>query len=124
MKDRIHDLFPRLKERWSSKIRFLSGGERQMVSIAAGLLAIPKLLILDEPTLGLSPKMRLELGGAINTIRKTGLPLLIIDQNVEFLTSLIDRLYLFDHGTITRELDQAHMPNHKQMMSLMFEGGP
>ncbi|MEP3245621.1 MAG: ATP-binding cassette domain-containing protein [Sneathiella sp.] len=123
MKDRIHDLFPRLKERWSSKIRFLSGGERQMASIAAGLLAMPKLLILDEPTLGLSPKMRLELGGAINAIRKTGLPLLIIDQNVEFLTSLIDRLYLFDHGTITRELDHAHMPDHKQMMSLMFEGG-
>ncbi len=121
MQKQIHTLFPRLKERQNSKIRFLSGGERQMVSIAAGLLAMPKLLILDEPTLGLSPKMRLELGAAIRAIRETGLPLLIIDQNVEFLCSLIDRLYLFDHGTITRELDSDHMPDHDQIMSLMFE---
>lgn len=55
MRQQIDALFPRLRERWTSKIRFLSGGERQMVSIAVGLLALPRLLMLDEPTLGLSP---------------------------------------------------------------------
>ncbi|MGB3313353.1 MAG: ATP-binding cassette domain-containing protein, partial [Albidovulum sp.] len=58
---RVFQLFPRLNERIGHKIRFLSGGERQMVSLAVGLLAAPKVLVLDEPTLGLSPKLRAEL---------------------------------------------------------------
>lgn len=120
MTDTVHALFPRLKERWHSKIRYLSGGERQMVSIAVGLLAIPKLLILDEPTLGLSPKLRLELADAIGRIRETDVPLLVVDQNVEFLTDLVDRLYLFDHGAITAEIDKSHMPDHDEIMALMF----
>ena len=91
MRDLVHDLFPRLRERLRSKIRYLSGGERQMVSIAVGLLAVPRLLILDEPTLGLSPRLRLELAEAIGRIRASGLPLIVVDQNVEFLTRLADR---------------------------------
>lgn len=122
MRARVRELFPRLTERWTSKIRFLSGGERQMVSIAVGLLALPRLLILDEPTLGLSPKLRVELAQAIAKIRESGIPLLIVDQNVEFLTRLIDRLYLFDHGTIAREIDSNNMPSHKDIMAMMFEG--
>ena len=120
MRELVHQLFPRLRERWNSKIRFLSGGERQMVSIAVGLLALPKLLILDEPTLGLSPKLRLELAEAIGSIRESGVPLLVVDQNVEFLTDLADRLYLFDHGAISAEIDRAHMPDHEEIMVLMF----
>lgn len=122
MRDQIHDLFPRLRERWQSKIRYLSGGERQMVSIAAGLLAMPRLLMLDEPTLGLSPKLRIELSNAVRKIRETGVPLIIVDQNVEFLTSLVDRLILFDHGTITREIRAEDMPDHDQLMDMMFGG--
>ena len=122
MRDQIHDLFPRLRERWQSKIRYLSGGERQMVSIAVGLLAMPRLLMLDEPTLGLSPKLRIELSGAVRKIRETGVPLIIVDQNVEFLTSLVDRLILFDHGTITREIPAENMPNHAELMEMMFGG--
>lgn len=124
MRDRVAELFPRLRERWRSKIRFLSGGERQMLSIAVGLLALPRLLILDEPTLGLSPKLRLELGAAIARIRESRVPLLIVDQNIEFLTSLVDRLYLFDHGSITREIDGADMPSHAEIMAMMFGSAP
>ncbi|MBZ0164291.1 MAG: ATP-binding cassette domain-containing protein [Notoacmeibacter sp.] len=123
MRDTVHDLFPRLRERWQSKIRFLSGGERQMVSIAVGLLALPRLLILDEPTLGLSPKLRLELAESIARIRDTKVPLLVVDQNVEFLTDLVDRLYLFDHGTVTAEIDKAHMPSHDEILAMMFGSG-
>ena len=120
MRDQIDDLFPRLKERWESKIRFLSGGERQMVSIAVGLLAMPRLLMLDEPTLGLSPKLRIELSEAVHKIRQRGVPLIVVDQNVEFLTSLVDRLILFDHGSITREISARDMPDHAQLMEMMF----
>ncbi|MEM7299725.1 MAG: ATP-binding cassette domain-containing protein [Pseudomonadota bacterium] len=120
MRVQVEELFPRLRQRWSSKIRYLSGGERQMVSIAVGLLAMPRLLILDEPTLGLSPKLRGELLVAIRAIRNSGTPLIIVDQNIEFLVGLVDRLFLFDHGTITREIDAASMPSTDEIMKLMF----
>ena len=121
MRDMVDELFPRLGERWHSRIRYLSGGERQMVSIAVGLLALPRLLILDEPTLGLSPKLRVELSAAIAGIRATGMALLIVDQNIEFLTGLIDRLYLFDHGTVSREIGGGLMPGRQEIMAMMFE---
>jgi branched-chain amino acid transport system ATP-binding protein len=124
MRQRVDDLFPRLRERWTSKIRFLSGGERQMVSIAVGLLALPRLLILDEPTLGLSPKLRIELSEAVRKIRADNVPLIIVDQNIEFLTSLVDRLFLFDHGSITREIDSGSMPTHDEIMTMMFGEAP
>ena len=120
MRRQIQELFPRLRERRQSKVRYLSGGERQMVSIAVGLLAMPRLLMLDEPTLGLSPKLRIELSQAVRIIRETGVPLIIVDQNVEFLTDLVDRLILFDHGTITREIATEDMPDHTQLMEMMF----
>ena len=99
--EKVHTLFPKLSERLDSKIRYLSGGERQMVAIAAGLMGAPKLMILDEPTLGLSPKLRQELCAAVSVIKASGVPLIVIDQDVNFLTELIDRLYLFDHGRIS-----------------------
>jgi branched-chain amino acid transport system ATP-binding protein len=118
--DYVFRLFPRVRERLSSKIRFLSGGERQMVAIGVGLMAAPKLLILDEPTLGLSPKLRGELADAIRTIRQSGVPLIVVDQDIAFLQSLIDTLYLFDHGRISRRIEKADMPTHEEIMKLMF----
>lgn len=120
MRERVEGLFPRLRQRWTSKIRFLSGGERQMVSVAVGLLAMPRLLILDEPTLGLSPKLRGELLQSIQKIKKAGTPLIVVDQNIEFLTNLVDRLFLFDHGAITREINAENMPSHHEIMNMMF----
>ncbi len=116
----VHALFPRLTERRGHKIRYLSGGERQMVSIAVGLLAAPRLLILDEPTLGLSPKLRAELCASIGAIRGLGVPMIVIDQDVGFLTALIDRLYLFDHGRIARVLPKADIPDHDTLMTMLF----
>ena len=116
----VQQLFPRVAERRDHKIRFLSGGERQMVSIAAGLIAAPRMLILDEPTLGLSPKIRQELCGAILEIRKTGLPIILIDQDVAFLEQIIDTLYLFDHGRISGRMSRDEMPDHETLMVMLF----
>lgn len=118
--EQLHDLFPRLKERWTSKIRYLSGGERQMVAISVGLMGDPKLMILDEPTLGLSPKLRIELCAAVAAIKASGVPLILIDQDVTFLTQLIDRLYLFDHGRISKSLEKAQIPSHEDLMAMLF----
>ena len=118
--NKIHALFPRLSERLKSKIRYLSGGERQMVAIAVGLLGVPKLMILDEPTLGLSPKLRRELCTAVAAIKASGVPLILIDQDVNFLTELIDRLYLFDHGRISSTLEKQNIPSHQELMSMLF----
>lgn len=121
-RQQIDRLFPRIAERHRHKIRFLSGGERQMVSIAAGLLAEPKLLILDEPTLGLSPKLRAELCQAIKAIKAMSVPLIVIDQDVGFLSELIDRLYLFDHGRISQTLARDEIPDHDALMTMLFGG--
>jgi len=120
--DRVFSLFPRLYERRDQKARFLSGGERQMLSVSAALMAAPKLLLLDEPTLGLSPKLRIELAEAISAIKADGVPLVVVDQDVEFLESLIDTLYLFDHGRISRRIEKADLPSYEEIMSLLFEG--
>lgn len=118
--DRVFTLFPRVHERRNSKIRFLSGGERQMVAIGVGLMGAPKLLILDEPTLGLSPRLRGELADAIQVIRQSGVPLIVVDQDIAFLEGLIETLYLFDHGRISRRIERADMPTHEEIMKLMF----
>lgn len=116
----IHALFPKVAERQGHKIRFLSGGERQMVSVAAGLMAAPRMLVLDEPTLGLSPKVRSELCDAVVAVRETGLPIILVDQDVAFLERIIDRLYLFDHGRISGSMSRAEMPDHDGLMAMLF----
>ncbi|MBS0519168.1 MAG: ATP-binding cassette domain-containing protein [Proteobacteria bacterium] len=113
-------LFPQLKERRQSKARFLSGGERQMLAIACGMLAAPRLLILDEPTLGLSPKLRLELADAVHAIRGAGVPIILVDQDVGFLRDLVDKLHVFDHGSISRVLPRADIPDHETLMADLF----
>lgn len=118
--EQVHALFPRLTDRLGSKIRYLSGGERQMVAISVGLMGDPKLMILDEPTLGLSPKLRTELCRAVGAIKASGVPLILIDQDVTFLTELIDRLYLFDHGHISKTLEKADIPSHEDLMAMLF----
>ena len=116
----VFELFPRLPERLRSKARFLSGGERQMLSMACGMLAAPKLLILDEPTLGLAPKVRLELSECVHAIRARGTPIILVEQDVEFLRDLVEVLHVFDHGSISRRLARSDIPDHETLMAQMF----
>ncbi|MBZ9988996.1 ABC transporter ATP-binding protein [Mesorhizobium sp. BH1-1-5] len=122
--DEVYALFPRLAERKAQLAKTLSGGERQMLSIGCALMCAPRLLMLDEPTLGLSPRLKEELGAAIGEISKSGVPLIVVEQDIEFLLSLTDRLYLVEHGVVVREIDRASAPDHEEVMRLYFgEGG-
>lgn len=118
--DRVLTLFPRLAERRRQQTRTLSGGERQMLSIGVGLMCAPRMLMLDEPTLGLSPKLKDELADAIGAITAGGTPLLLVEQDIAFVLALVDRMYLVDHGTITREIDRSGGVDHQEIMDMYF----
>jgi branched-chain amino acid transport system ATP-binding protein len=96
-------LFPRLAERMNQLAGTLSGGEQQMVAIARGLMARPKLLLLDEPSLGLAPKVVDEVFGKIQEVRNTGITMLIVEQNVVSGLSISDRGYVIQHGSVLME---------------------
>ncbi len=120
--DEVYRLFPRLAERRTQLAKTLSGGERQMLSIGCALMCAPRLLMLDEPTLGLSPRLKEELSTAIAQIIESGVPLVVVEQDVEFLLSLTDRLYMIEHGEVVREIDRANAPDHAEIMKLYFGG--
>jgi len=96
-------LFPRLGERLGQLAGTLSGGEQQMVAIARGLMARPKLLLLDEPSLGLAPKVVDEVFQKIEEVRRTGITMLIVEQNVVSGLSIADRGYVVQNGAILLE---------------------
>ncbi|MCY6380413.1 ABC transporter ATP-binding protein [Hoeflea prorocentri] len=118
----VYDLFPRLAERGPQKAKTLSGGERQMLSIGAALMCAPRLLLLDEPTLGLSPKLKEELAVALKDI-SARVPVVVVEQDVELLLSLADRLYLIEHGEVVREIAQDNAPDHQEIMQMYFGEG-
>jgi branched-chain amino acid transport system ATP-binding protein len=113
-------IFPKLRERWRQRVRTLSGGERQMVSIGTALMSHPRLLILDEPTLGLAPKIKDELCAAVMAISKGGVPLIVVEQDVEFLLELSQHLYLVNHGEIATEIQPGQTMDHGEIMSMYF----
>jgi branched-chain amino acid transport system ATP-binding protein len=96
-------LFPRLAERMDQLAGTLSGGEQQMVAIARGLMAQPKLLLLDEPSLGLAPKIVEEVFEKIQAVRRSGITMLIVEQNVVSGLSISDRGYVVQNGTVLLE---------------------
>ena len=95
------EMFPRLKERRKQLAGTLSGGEQQMLAVARGLMAAPKLLLLDEPSLGLAPKIVEEVFAKVQQIGKSGVTVLIVEQNVVDGLSISNRGYVVENGEIT-----------------------
>lgn len=116
----VYALFPRLAERRTQRISTMSGGERQMISIAVALMCEPRLLILDEPTLGLSPKLKKELGIAIEKIATSNRSMIIIEQDVEFLLRLSQSLHFIEHGEIVQSFNAQNMLNSSDITKLYF----
>jgi branched-chain amino acid transport system ATP-binding protein len=108
---RVFGIFPRLKERQSQSAGTLSGGEQQMLAIGRGLMAEPKLLILDEPSLGLSPLLVEELFTLIRSINQQGIALLLVEQNVVQSLEVAQRAYVLDNGIIVLQGDAADVRN-------------
>ena len=98
--ERVFDLFPRLRERSQQLAGTLSGGEQQMLAIGRGLMAEPRLLILDEPSLGLSPLLVEEMFALIARLREQGLAVLLVEQNVGQSLDIADRAYVLENGAI------------------------
>jgi len=101
--ERCYQLFPRLKERRDQVAGTLSGGEQQMLSTARALMFKAKLLCIDEPSLGLAPKIRQELFAAIQSIHRSGIPVLLVEQEVGTVFQMADRNYVLSQGKIIAE---------------------
>ena len=107
----VLDLFPRLGERLSQQVRTMSGGEQQMVAVGRALMSAPNILLLDEPSLGLSPLMCKELFAALARIRDKGLGILLVEQNAKRSLAIADRGFLIANGRIVGEGSAASLRN-------------
>ncbi|MDD5204446.1 MAG: ABC transporter ATP-binding protein [Desulfobacterales bacterium] len=101
--EQCYQVFPRLQERGSQVASTLSGGEKQMVAIGRGLMARPRLCILDEPSYGLAPKAVQEIFKVIKTLREHGITVLLVEQNVRQALEMADRAYVLENGRIVLE---------------------
>lgn len=101
--DRVCDIFPRLRERLNQLAGTLSGGEQQMLAIGRGLMSEPELLILDEPSLGLSPLLVEEMFKLIVSINETGVAVLLVEQNVVQSLAIAERAYVVEQGQVAMQ---------------------
>jgi branched-chain amino acid transport system ATP-binding protein len=101
--DRVFSLFPRLAQRKSQLARTLSGGEQQMLALGRGLMALPRLLMVDEPFLGLAPQVISQMRSVFETLKAEGMAILFIEQNVRLALSMASRGYILESGRLAIE---------------------
>jgi len=99
----VFELFPRLEERKSQLVGTLSGGEQQMVTVARGLMSLPQLLLIDEPSMGLAPIVVAELFRTIRKINQEGMTVFLVEQNARQAMEISDRTYVLENGRIVRQ---------------------
>jgi len=114
--DEVHKLFPQLKERARSQGTKLSGGEQQMLAIARILRTGAELLLLDEPTEGLAPVIVQQIGAVIRDLKKRGLTVLLVEQNLHFAATVADRHYVVEHGTVVDEFANQDLAANRERL--------
>jgi branched-chain amino acid transport system ATP-binding protein len=120
--DRVYDLFPRLQERSTQKAGTMSGGEQQMLAIGRALMAQPKLLLLDEPSMGLAPILVERIYETVEEINKQGTTILLVEQNANFALEVSDRAYVLETGTIALTDDAEKLRGNPEVQKAYLGG--
>ena len=113
----VYHLFPRLEEREKQLAGTMSGGERKMLGIARGMMSSPQLMLVDEPWLGLAPHLTHDVFRALIELRKRGVTILLVEQNVNATLEISDRAYILEHGRIAMEGPGREMKNNAHVRS-------
>jgi branched-chain amino acid transport system ATP-binding protein len=114
-KARVFNLFPRMRERLGQVAGSLSGGEQQMLAVGRALMADPKILLLDEPSLGLAPKVIDEILNTLALLNKEGLPIVLVEQKAPLALRLSSRAYLLSVGRLIAEIDPRTIKSHDEL---------
>jgi branched-chain amino acid transport system ATP-binding protein len=122
-RDEIYTLFPRLKERHRQLAGTLSGGERQMLALGRALIGKPKLLMLDEPSLGLAPRIVRDIFRTIVGLGERGVSLLVVEQNAKAAMQIADYCYVMEQGRIALEGPPADLESDKRIVTSYLGGG-
>ncbi len=113
--EKVFTLFPRLKERLDQKAALMSGGEQQMLAIGRAMMADPKLLMLDEPSLGLAPRVAAEILETLGELNRQGLGILLVEQKAPLALRLARRVYVLSLGRIVAELPSHEIKSHHDL---------
>lgn len=121
--DMVYEHFPILKERKTQLAGQLSGGQQQMLAVATALMANPRLLLMDEPSMGLSPILVAEVGSIIRDINQRGISILLVEQNARVALKLAKRAYILELGAIVMEGDAQKLANDDSVKKAYLGGG-
>ena len=110
--ERVYSLFPILKERRSQQATTLSGGEQQMLAIGRALMCKPRMLLLDEPSMGLSPLLVKEIFKIIRDVNRNGVTVLLVEQNAKMALEIANRAYVLETGAIKMEGEATELANN------------
>lgn len=120
--ERVYSLFPRLADRRKQAAGTLSGGEQQMLALGRALMSRPKILLLDEPSMGLSPLLVLEIFNIIRTINETGTTILLVEQNARMALQIAHRAYVLETGSIVLSGTGAELMNSEEIKKAYLGG--
>ena len=119
----VYDLFPILNEREKQIAGTLSGGEQQMLAIGRSLMSKPKLLMMDEPSMGLSPLVKTQLVESIIDIWKSGITVLVVEQDASLTLELTERVYILEHGKVGLEGRSEELMDNEEVKRVYFQLG-
>lgn len=120
--DRVQELFPILRERRRQQAGTLSGGEQQMLAIGRALMCKPKMLLLDEPSMGLSPLLVQEIFSIIHDVNQSGVTILLVEQNAKMALEIANRAYVLETGSIVMSGDAHELANNDQVRKAYLGG--